>query len=170
MLWPCRSLSSYQSRLINWSSFWLLNKLAYRIVHHVVFAGKWVTCTLHVPTVSTERNFIGAVERAGRTSIDTWASLLAITNQWARSYMQVASVFTDVPIARNKETLPQIFVGTPILTSVNPVYNWSTCSLHDDVVQNIRQFRKSKIFQTTWRIRTMTTSTTLTTLQIQELL
>ena len=55
--------------------------------------------------MSIERNFIGAVYRAVRTSIDSWVSLLTITNYLARSCMQSASVFPDVPKARNKETL-----------------------------------------------------------------
>ena len=49
--------------------------------------------------------------------------LLMITNQLVRSRMQSAGVFTDVPIVHNKETLCQIFVGTPILTGFNTVYN-----------------------------------------------
>ena len=97
--------------------------------------------TLHVQMMSTERNFIGAVWRAVRTSIGSWVSLLTIRNQLVRYCMQSASVFTDFLIVRSKETLRQIFVGTPILTSFNTVYNWSTRSLQDDVALDIWKFQ-----------------------------
>ena len=58
--------------------------------------------------MSIERNFIEAVYRVVCTSIYSWVLLLTITNHLARSCMQSASVFPDVPIARNKESLHEV--------------------------------------------------------------